>query len=231
MRVSPVGVLEADDRYLTEVASTIDGVEVSTAIVVLEPGQQVASAILQAVDDAGPEATLCMTAHGRSGLGAAVLGSTTEDLLRNTDRPVLVVGRHCSGRWPGQQRLLVPLDGSEQATHVLPEVAGLATDWGLETWLLQIIHAFDTETAQHLDTALTGAQNRLRDLGVEAKTDYQFSSNAPAAIAEQARLVGTALIVMSSRVNPGAARTLLGSVTQGVIHHAPCPVLVCPPTS
>ena len=172
VRVSPVGVVEADDRYLTEVASTIDGVDVSTAIVVLEPGQQVASAILQGVEDAGPEATLCMTAHGRGGLGAAVLGSTTEDLLRKTDRPVLVVGRHCSGRWPGQRRLLVPLDGSEQATHVLPEVAGLATDWGLETWLVQIIHAFDTETAQHLDTVLTSAQNRLRDLGVEAKTDY-----------------------------------------------------------
>ncbi len=189
-----------------------------------------ASGILQALEDAGPGALLCLTAHGRTGLGAAVLGSTTEDLLRQTDRPVLVVGRHCSGGWPEQRRLMVPLDGSERAEQILPEVAGLASDWGLDTWLVQIVHPFDNETAQHLDSALTTAQSRLRELGVEAKIDYQFGSNAPASIAEQARLLGAALIVMSSRVSPGTARTLLGSVTQGVIHHAPCPVLVCSPS-
>jgi len=226
--VSTTAMAEADDEYLQRVAAGIDGVEVSTVLTILEPGQRVAEGILQAVDEVGPDAMVCMTAHGRTGLGAAVLGSTTEDLLRRHGRPVLVVGRHCSPGWPDQPRLLVPLDGSARSEQILPEVAGVATDWGLEPWLLQAVHPFDSEMSQHLDTALTGAQARLRDLGVDAKTDCQFASNAAVAIDQEARGLGASLIMMSSYVHPGMARTLLGSVTMQVVHGAPCPVLICP---
>jgi len=226
--VTTTAMAEADDQYLQHVAAGIDDVQVSTVLSLLEPGQRAADGIEAAVTEAGPGAMVCMTAHGRTGLGAAVLGSTTEDLLRRHDRPVLVVGRHCSPGWPEQRRLLVPLDGSARSEQILPEVAGVSTDWGLEPWLLQVVHPFDSEMSQHLDTALVGAQTRLRDLGVDAKTDFQFASNAAVAIDQQARGLGAALIMMSSYVHPGMARTLLGSVTMQVVHSAPCPVLICP---
>ena len=228
MEVTTSATFEADDEYLQRVADRIDDVPVTTALVMAEAGHRVADGIARAAEDAGPDALVCMTAHGRSGLGAAVLGSTSEDLLRRLHRPVLVVGRHCSVGWPEQRRLLVPLDGSDRAGQILPEVAGVASDWGLEAWLLQVVHPFDTETSDHVDTAVVDAQARLHDLGVEAKTDFQFASNVALTINHQARSLGAAVIMMSSYVHPGMARTLLGSVTMNVIHGAPCPVLVCP---
>jgi nucleotide-binding universal stress UspA family protein len=220
---------DADAGYLHRVTASMGDRSVSGEQFVLGPGERVASTISRAVEAIGADALVCMAAHGRTGLGALVLGSTTEELLRAGCHPVLVVGRGCSPSWPDQARLLVPLDGSARAEQILPEAAGVAVDWGLETSLLQVVHPFDNVTAQHLGSALTVAADRMRDLGVEAKTDLLFGANPAQTIAHQARELGAALIIMSSRVHPGPARTLLGSVTMGVIHHAPCPVLVCPP--
>ncbi len=228
VQVSSDATAEADDRYLQQVAGGIDDVPVSTALVIAEPGHRVAEGIASATIDAGPDALVCLTAHGRSGLSAAVLGSTCEELLHGLHRPVMVVGRHCSAQWPEQRRMLVPLDGTERAGQILPEVAGVATDWGLEPWLVQVVHPFNADRTDPVDTAVADACARLRELGVEAKTDFPVASNVPDAINEQARTVGAAVIMMSSYVRPGMARTLLGSVTMSVIHGAPCPVLVCP---
>ena len=94
--------------------------------------------------------------------------------------------------------MLVPLDGSAQAEQIIPDVAGMATDWGLEPWLLQVVHPFDDESSKRVDASLGHARSRLHDLGVEAKTDIQFASNAGLNIDQQARSLGAALIVMSS---------------------------------
>lgn len=228
VRVTVPSVVEAADLYLQEVAAEIGDVPVSTVVVVGEPGEAVAEGIDRAVREA-PDAVVCMSAHGRSGLAAALVGSTTEDYLHRTDRPVIVVGRHCSTSWPDQRRVLVPLDGSGRAERILSKVAEVVDEWDLEPWLLQVAHPFDTEVAHEGDHALERARARLADMGVTAKIDFQFASNAAGSIDAQAKNLGAALIVMSSYVHPGLARTLLGSVTMGVIHDAPCPVLVCPP--
>jgi nucleotide-binding universal stress UspA family protein len=226
--VSTPATSEADASYLARVVAGLAGAEVSSQQIVLSPGELVGPAIGRAAEAVGPDALVCMAAHGRTGLGSMVLGSTTEDLLRGGHQPVLVVGRSCSSSWPNQARLLVPLDGSESGQQILAEAAGVAVDWNLDTSLLQVVHPFDNETTRHLGAELTRAQERMHDLGVEAKIDIVFGTNPPQTITRQARDLGAALIIMSSRVHAGPARTLLGSVTMGVIHHAPCPVLVCP---
>jgi nucleotide-binding universal stress UspA family protein len=227
--VSTSATVDADADYLQRVTASLGVQPVLSEQRLRRPGQRVASLICRVAEDAGEDALVCMTAHGRTGLGEMLLGSTTEEVLRLTRRPVLVVGRTCSPSWPDEARLLVPLDGSDRGEQILPEAAGVAVDWNLETSLLQVVHPFDNETAQHLGAALTAAQERMRGLGVETKTDILFATNPAQTISQQARELGAALVIMSSHVHPGPARTLLGSVTMGVIHHAPCPVLVCPP--
>ena len=231
MAVSTAATCDPDATYLDRMIASLADPRVSSQQIVLASGERVAPAISRVVEALGPDAMVCMAAHGRTGLGSMILGSTTEDLLRSGPRPVLVVGRSCSSTWPDHARLLVPLDGSARGREILPDAAGVAVDWNLETSLLQVVHPFDNETTRHLGADLAVAQERMRALGVEAKTDIAFGSNPPQTIAQEARQLGAALIMMSSRVHPGPARTLLGSVTMGVIHHAPCPVLVCPPTT
>ena len=70
----------------------------------------------------------------------------------------------------------------------------------------------------------------MRDLGVDAKTDFQFASNAAVAVNQQARGLGVALIMMSSYVHPGMARTFLGSVTMQVVHGRALPRAGLPPS-
>ena len=217
-----------DEAYLRQVAATVTDVPVEVALVAGEEGEPTVAGLLRAVADR-PDALMCMAAHGRGALGAAIIGSTTEELIHQIDRPVLVVGRRCSETWPHQPRLIVPLDGSVRAEGIVRQAAAVVEEWGLEPWLVQVAHPFDTEAAANMTHSLDRARAQFEALGVSVKLDFQFSSDAAVAIAGQAGHLDASLIVMSSFVNPGLARALLGSVTMHVIHRAPCPVLVCPP--
>ncbi len=227
MAVTTSSSAEADDRRLQEAAAELD-VATSTVLVARNDVGSVADGIVRAVADAGPDPLVCIASHGRGGLGAGLLGSTTEDLLAGHDGPVLVVGPHCSADWPARRRMVVPLDGSERVEQILPQAAGLASDWGLETWLLQVVHPLDTETLAHVDEGLTRARERMVDLGVDAKVETRFSSDVSREICQQAEGVGASVIVMSTFQHPGVNRMVLGSVTMDVVHDVPCPVLVMP---
>ncbi len=216
------------DVAMAEAADRETGAPVTWEVVERIHPEQVAEAIdrtVQGIDDA----VLCMTAHGRSGLGAALLGSTTEAVLRRIGRPVLVVGPKCESDWIDGGRLVIPLDGSPRAERILPYAASVSRTWHLEPWLVQVAHPFDNEVAQTAANALDRPARLLRGHGLDVKTAFQWSSAPAACIAAEARSLQAGLILMSSYIPTGAARTLIGSVTMGVIHRAPCPVLVCPP--
>ena len=50
-------------------------------------------------------------------------------------------------------------------------------------------------------------------------------------IVDKARELGASLIVIGSRGRGTIRRTILGSVSDYIIHHTHVPVLVCPPSS
>ena len=125
--------------------------------------------------------------------------------------------------------MVIPLDGSGRAERILPYAASISRSWKLSPWLVQVAHPFDNEVAQHAEHALERPRAELKAHGVEAQTDFKWASNAPACICAETRSIGAALIVMPTFLPKGISRTLVGSVTMGVIHRAPCPVLVCPP--
>ncbi len=233
-RVQLVAVATDDDRQpvqdrLAAAADRVtDDVAVDVAVVDQQPGKQVADAIIGFVRTL-PDAMLCMSAHGRTGLGAAVLGSTTEAVLHRLGRPVLVVGPDCAPDWDRHTAMVIPLDGSGRAERILPFAATISRSWKLDPWLVQVAHPFDNEVAQHAEHALERPRAELKAHGVEAHMDFQWASNAPACICAESRTIGAALIVMPTFLPTGLSRTLIGSVTMGVIHRAPCPVLVCPP--
>ena len=228
-RVHLVGVAPDDDRQPIQDRLTpaptgrADDVAIEVAVVDLQPQEQVADAIIRFVRSL-PDAMLCMSAHGRTGLGAAILGSTTEAVLRRLGRPVLVVGPDCEVDWDRHHAMVIPLDGSGRAERILPFAASISRSWKLTPWLVQVAHPFDNEVAQHAEHALERPRAELKAHGVEAKIDFKWASNAPACICAETRSIGAALIVMPTFLPKGISRTLVGSVTMGVIHRAPCPV-------
>jgi nucleotide-binding universal stress UspA family protein len=230
--VELITVVPPEDRataagYLDDLVPLLTDVETTAGVVLAQRGQSVAERLLE-VSQPGPHTLVCMTSHGRSGLGATLLGSTAEDVLRRSAEPVLLVGRDCGLPWPGHRRsVLVPIDGSRLDDPIVEPAIEVVRRSGLEPVLLHVAH---DETAR-APSALESLRRRVAESGLDPKVDNSFGRNAARAIVDAAVAWGAALIVMASYVRPGAPRAFLGSVTMATIHRAPCPVLVYPGTA
>jgi nucleotide-binding universal stress UspA family protein len=83
------------------------------------------------------------------------------------------------------------------------------------------------EAEQHAEAVLRAALAQLRPesaLGAEA---LAIEGHPAAVLIEQAQ--DAALLVVGSRGRGTTASLLLGSVSQGVAHHAHCPLVIVPP--
>ena len=102
-------------------------------------GSSIASVVAGMVDTT-PGATVLMSSHGH-GRSAAVLGSNTDEVLREIFGPVIVIGPHCDIEHAGSLSgtYVVPLDGSPTADSVLPIVAAWAVEFGGTPWLVGVV--------------------------------------------------------------------------------------------
>ncbi len=142
-----------------------------------------------------------------------LIGSTTEAVVRHSQCPVLVTGRTEAKI----QRFVVAYDGSPHARHALQ----FATSIG-ETWLVPFeVLTVGKNGQQHLADAR--AYLDAHDLTVE----YSVLEGDPRdVIVDFARDRQADLLVMGAYGHSKVRELLLGSTTQYVINHAPCPVLL-----
>ena len=119
--VHSTGLVGEVDAWETELASGIErlgDLPAPVQIHVLD-GDDVAAELAEFVESR-TGSILVMSSHGH-GRSAAVLGSVTDELLRATFGPIVVVGPHVSddaGELGG--RLIVPVDGSSHGESILP---------------------------------------------------------------------------------------------------------------
>ncbi|MEW6470877.1 MAG: universal stress protein [Actinomycetota bacterium] len=137
------------------------------------------------------------------------------------------------------ERIIVGVDGSETAQEALRWAVEEArrrnaTVEAVYAWhqpfaagyaeMAEInIDAYSKEAQQILD-ATVDAVDATGIAPVERKL---VTGNAASALVEEAK--GADLLVVGSRGRGGFAGLLLGSVSQQVAHHAPCPVVIIPP--
>lgn len=182
-------------------------------------------------DAAGGGSLVVMATHGRSGVGKALLGSVAEDLLKRSDRPVVLLGPHVQRRSPLTGGVLgVTTDGSPVSAMILPRVAHLATTLGLTVRVLSV-HAgggspLGGADREVVDRAMESAVAFLTAEGVTAGAEALMGADAAEVVARWAADNDASLLAMSTHGRSGLARTALGSVTVKTVHSAPCPVLV-----
>lgn len=136
------------------------------------------------------------------------------------------------------QRIVVGVDGSEGALGALRWAAAEAERWeasvvAVQAWeFTPLIVATEApidlaelrrETAQLLDEHVRATFGD-REATVERRVVEELPARAILDAADE----GADLIVMGSRGRGGLKGLLLGSVSQKVVHHAPCPVVVVP---
>jgi len=142
-------------------------------------------------------------------------------------------------------RIVVGIDGSEESRGALRWALAEAKLRGaalrvVHTWLYPHIAAgpgmdpvLDTEVIENARAVATElVQAELATAGaafgeVDVEQAVVEGAAAPTLI-EAAK--GADLLVVGSRGRGGFAGLLLGSVSQQCAHHAPCPVVIVPPT-
>ncbi len=146
---------------------------------------------------------------------------------------------------PQIQTILVPTDFSDFAAHAFDLALDLARRHHAEIHLLHTIHEIDVRTWDWITVTMPKEEEEIRE-ELEADNAQQLATfvaehdtrgvkvlpvtqwgRAPAeAIVAYAGEMSADLIVIGSHGRRGLRRMLVGSVTEEVVHTAPCPVLV-----
>lgn len=242
---------EHEGRYLKAMAAQLlDDPEVAVGTALLDG--PVGGAIASYARDR-EAALVVMSPRARSGVGRALAGSVSEQVIRRAGVPVLLAHPDAepadvAGRG-GFRRILVPLDGSEHAETILESAVGVADGPHASFVLLHVVapelsydlgfSSFVPEdeplspwredvaaegTLEMLDAALY-----LLERGFDVETRIAWSARPGEAITEVAGQVGADLVAIATHGRGWLGRLLFGSVTRSVLQHADGPVLVaCP---
>jgi nucleotide-binding universal stress UspA family protein len=186
---------------------------------------------------------IVMGSRGLGGMRRALTGTVSDSVVRHAHCPVMVV-RGKAAVFP--TKILLATDGSEDANLAASAAADLAKSTNSELHVLYVGGMpsvfYESPGAIVLDPDL---QSRMEEEAEEAaraklKEQVQKMSEAGGEIAEtharvgfpDAEIVGLAeelgvgLIAIGSRGLGGLRRALLGSVSDSVVRHAHCPVMV-----
>jgi nucleotide-binding universal stress UspA family protein len=125
------------------------------------------------------------------------------------------------------QTILVPVDGSPPSLAALDHAVALASDYGARLDVLHVLQSRDplardarVEAERETESAVERARHTL-GTRVHLTT---VVGEVTRAIIDAARQ-GVDMIVMGTHGHVGRLHALLGSVTEGVVRNAPCPVL------
>lgn len=140
------------------------------------------------------------------------------------------------------KKILLPLDGSELAERAIEPAMTIAKQTNAELIMLTafeirpVITSTPSMGVYYTENAEKQEETLVREYLAEVMEKYEGAGvflrgnairhNAPEAILNTAVKENVDLIVMSSHGRSGIGRWIMGSVTERVLQHASCPVLV-----
>ena len=173
-----------------------------------------------------PQALWCIGSRGRTALGELLFGSVSADLVRDSEVPLVVVGRQAVLRSDARV-LAVALDGSDMGETILPAAVALAQRLGLGIRLLQGGHAHVPGDAT--DSAYLA---RLAErLPHPERADYETLQGDvdDELVGYLARTDDVAMLAMATRGIPAGARISVPSTAMRVLRRSPVPILMLHP--
>lgn len=217
--------IQGTHAYLNKAAEILrgKGAVVDVLALVGRPAPMIVEKAVQ-----GGYSLILMCSQGRKGLSRLVLGSVTEEVLRRSPIPVLVVHpRGKAGKKPRLKRIVVPLDGSHRSATILPYVAPLAKAAGSKLLFMTAVNPrtkndFPVEV---VSKNLFHEQKLMHRQGV--KTELAIRYGDPAAeILAYSDVQHADMLALSTHGRSGLDRMLYGSVAESVLRNGEIPMLV-----
>lgn len=203
------------------------GVSIRTACMFGEPY----STIVDTAQDHGCD-LIILGKHGPDLIELALANSVTGRVIGHSTVDVLVIPEGAIVRW---NRILLATDGSGFSRKATTRAMELAKSRGAE---LAVVSALDLnpefyaeapELAERLEQdahqCVLAVQQQAEEIGIRPQCTVR-QGDAFKAILNAAKELSADMIVMGSHGRKGLKRWIMGSVTEQVINHAPCPVLV-----
>ncbi|MBI5640452.1 MAG: universal stress protein [Nitrospirae bacterium] len=175
---------------------------------------------------------IVMGRRGKGRLEKALVGSVTARVIGHSRRDVLVVPKDTAVKW---DTLVTPTDGSRFSKVSTDKAIGLAKSYGGQIKAVSIVDVteeFQTQAPDAVEDLVKQARayadevgKRAEEQGVKAES-FVREGESYKVITDLAGQLGADMIIMGSHGRTGVKRLFMGSVTERVIGHAPCPVLV-----
>ena len=188
---------------------------------------------------------LVIATHGHSGFERAILGSTSERVVRHAPCPLLIVPTRGLPRRAAKappfklKKILVPIDFSAISKDALPYAVLLAGHYGAELVLLHVVEKFPIDYLLGRKLMNDSIVPMMRQAAAELERIAGDLSKAIAVkatavvrgkpfeeICHAAETMSADMIVLTTHSYSGLKNVWLGSTAERVIRYAPCPVLV-----
>jgi len=163
---------------------------------------------------------IIMGRHGRTGITRIMMGSVTAKVIGDTPCKVMVVPRFSR---ISLEKILVPTDGSIFSDLASREAVSIAKRVGSSLIALSV---YKKDANFELAEASVGILKELAEregVKVEALT---LKGEPHEVIVDTVEKKQAGFMVIGSHGRSGLERLLMGSVTERVIGHAGCPILV-----
>lgn len=217
-------------KYIGLVGSLIegDGLEVKTHYRYGNPADEIVAVSREECAD-----LIVMTTRGKFEIGRLITKSMAQRVVHRTTTPVLLI--RPTNNWRSRRsefkRILVALDGSQEAEMVLPHIRAFANQFKSRVLLFSVPEGseseeYDAKIKKYLDEIAEALR------GDEIEIDTYVTGSGPArtilAVSQDEKID---LIMMSSHGRGGVERSdqiPIGSVAEKVVSETLCPVFLLP---
>jgi nucleotide-binding universal stress UspA family protein len=198
--------------YLQQLAERIaNGTGVQERVVTGEASREIVAEARRSHAD-----LIAMSSHGRSGIREWAFGSVAERVLRTTHLPVLVI-RGNGSRSAAVRKIMIALDGSEEALEVVAPAAELAAAAGAGVVL---VHA-----GKSFPSGLALAKEILRERNVPFAAKL-LPGEPAAAILESLDEENADLLALTTTGKTKRDQIFFGSVAEEILKKCCRPLLV-----
>ncbi|HLV57467.1 MAG TPA: universal stress protein [Natronosporangium sp.] len=224
--LTPPPAPEEGEGFLSDLAAHLRTTYPGLTVTAKQVLGGAAAALLAESTDAS---LLVVGSRGLGGFSGMLLGSVSAHVVAHARCPVLVVRPPIPPATRPDAPVIAGVDGSAGSLRAVRYAAGEAARRGRK---LILVHAgvgaaeADRTRAQELLDEAAGQAAQAHP-EVQVSTEIRYGADAADGKVEASKQA--AVVVVGSRGRGGFLGLLLGSISQALVHHAHCPVLVVPP--